>query len=387
MIERETSVIESIPSRVAELENTGGVPSSPETETYISVGDIANATGKTWQWAVRYMSVYKDRVKKVEATGIVNRLLFPANLIDLLGKVPDGVGESEGWLSTRDLSDGVEVDYSWVVRRLFDLSSPGEIRQSGVRGEPTVHFPPESLDELRRMKEEITTPPTLGEEFTVAELARKLGRHPFWVEKQLLLKGIEPTYRMHKSHRVLAYYSASDLEALRGEDERYKPLGRRVTIPTIAHSVGMDREWVIDRLQEMGVEGELGEHPNFRRVYVSYPRNILTQLQRLVETRENPSDGWMTENALVDMLGRSHNWVRRRIARYQPAGEMRIDERESLRKHYSPEFVQQLLKIRYDDETGAKVTLAGEEILYKDSQITIVRVDPSLLDGIDKSED
>lgn len=387
MIERETSPTPPIPLGMTGVENTRAVPSSPETETYMSVGDIADATGKTWQWVVRNMSVYKDRVKKVEATGIVNKLLLPSSLVSLLGRVPDNVGESDSWLTTRDLSDGIEVDYSWVVRRLLDLSSPGEIRLSGIRGEPTVHFPPESLDELRKMKEEITAPPTSGEEFTIAELARKLGRHPFWVEKQLLLKGIDPSYRRHKSHRVLAYYSASDLEALRGEDERYKSLGRWVTIPAIAYSVGMDREWVIDRLQDLGVEGEPREHPNFRRVYMSYPRSVLSRLRNLAETRENPSEGWMTENALVDMLGRSHNWVRRRIARYQPTGEMRIDERGALRTHYSPEFVQQLLKIRYDDETGWRVTLAGEEIVYKDRRMTIVRVDPTLLDGPKKTED
>lgn len=352
MIEEERLITISPVTQRIDLESGTETEQTPETERYLPVNEIAQIRDKTWQWVIRHITVYKDQVTRVNERGIVNSVLFPEILIDQLGHVPDGVRNSGGWLTTRDMSDELKIDYNWVVRRLLDLTASGEMRLSDVKGEPTVHFSPEALGELRRLKEEVTISPNPDEEFNIAQLARLLNRHPFWVEKILTQKGIDPVYRMHKIGRVHSYYPKVAYEMLKDEDRRYEALGEWLTIPLIADDVGMDREWVIGKLQDLGVVGELKEHPNFRRVYISYPPNIIPRLKRLAQSRRNPEEGWMTENAIVAMIGRSPNWVRRRIKIYKPLGGRRIDARGALRIHYPPEFVEELLNIRYDDETG-----------------------------------
>lgn len=334
---------------------SSSVPMLPndEADQYLTVKQIAERIDKTWQWTVRHLSVHKDKVRRVSGHGVVNNVVFPAGIINILGNEPDVLQASNGWVTARQMSDNLGVDFSWVVRRLSQLPFSGELRQSdALHRAITVHYPIEALQHLKRMKEAVTTPPKSGEEFTIGGLANILNRHSFWVNKKLLERELAPSYRLHNSGRVLAYYTPSAFEFLRKEDTRYKELGEWATIPVISDAVGMDREWVIGKIEELGIKGEFREHPNFRRVYISYPRNVIALLGRLTKDHQNPEEGWMTQTAIVEMLGRSHNWVKRRIDRMNPPSKRRRDERGALRVHYPPGFVNALLEVRYEDETG-----------------------------------
>jgi len=135
------------------------------------------------------------------------------------------------------------------------------------------------------------------------------------------------------------------------ESLKYPLLGDYLTIPMLTKATGMDREWVIKKLHELGITGEQREHPAFhRRVYTSYPPSTLNNLISLAGDYKKAEDGWLTLTALETKVGKSSRWILKRLGEINVTTIMQRDSRGALRIHYPPAVLHELLQAKQMEE-------------------------------------
>ena len=325
-------------------------PKEAKQEEYVTIEEIAQRLHWTWTSTATQLTAYKDQARNEGGRTIMGRILFPVSILEQLQKIPEVTVPASDWLTITQLTQLLGVDYRWVVRRLFKLTFKGELRV-GTFHRVAVHYPPQSLDELMIERDRVITPPNPEIEHTISDLAILTKRHPHWVEKRLIEHGIAPKYRRHFSGNIFAYYDHSVLVTLMNESLKYPLLGDYLTIPMLTKATGMDREWVIKKLHELGITGEQREHPAFhRRVYTSYPPSTLNNLISLAGDYKKAEDGWLTLTALETKVGKSSRWILKRLGEINVTTIMQRDSRGALRIHYPPAVLHELLQAKQMEE-------------------------------------
>jgi RNA polymerase sigma factor (sigma-70 family) len=330
-------------------------PLAENPEKYLTVYEIAEILDKPWTWVVRHTVLYKEQAREVHANNRVNSLHFPESLLPQLFAEYDTDTPAGEWLTATKMAHELGVGYKWVHKRLFQLPYTGEFRKDR-RGQSRLHYPPAALDEL--VQERLSTePPDLERKCTIYEFATSLGRHFDWVSRHIADLGVEPEFHRDVVGKVVPFYPRNIYSDLEYENTKYSEQGDRVTMPFLVEAVGKDREWILKKLGELGVRSELRESPAFhRRVYPTYPSEVVDYLQNLREAYIPAEEDELTLEGLVARTGKSRNWIAKRLDKIPHTTRMRQDAKGALRTHYSPDLLGSLLRLKQEqiDKRNAK---------------------------------
>ncbi len=278
-------------------------------------------------------------------------------------------------LTIKDIERYVGADYNWVSRRLRkdNLSVRGSLadRRSKVVYDKSVAL------KLQQEREAFEATPLLGDYLTKQQIAGQLGKSYLWVAKNLFGLSFQPEKRRDASQKIVDAYNPSVIAPLKLAATRYPDSGDWLTIHGFAIELGLDYEWVATRVKCMNVHGEIRIRRGYGKPMVHYPPHVLERLRKL-RIEVNVADGWFTENALCDFVGRSANWVRSLIRVLESPSEVRLDVNLVPRVHYSPEMAIQMKRISLLQDQikdthgpGLVFKLSLLDLVVKCGQITV----------------
>ena len=192
------------------------------------------------------------------------------------------------------------------------------------------------LDANRRLK-------PLGEYLTVPMIAWKVGCSPATVRSRLRAMGVKPLKRVDGSGRIVKCYPKRVIGLL--SEPTAGP--NMINIWQLTKVTGLDGITLQRRLAKLQITGTLMRSPVTGRVVFFYPVEALEQLPRKRVTL--PAGEWLTVQAICRSLGKSRNWVNRRIRQngLEAHARPRKDDMGAVRLHYPPAAVRLLRDIMY----------------------------------------
>jgi RNA polymerase sigma factor (sigma-70 family) len=321
----------------------GDQETAEEECSYLSVGEICQVLDQPWTRTIRRLFVFKTKAENIDQVESIWEIKFPESIATSLMTKPDREQVEKDWLPVSRIAKELGVDDKWVYRRLLFISSPGKYGQQNIRH--TLFLHPDSLEEFRQIRDSVNGPPD-SDELTLGQLANQVGKHRKWVKRRIEDKNIKPKLRRGRSGKRIECYSQALLAELRQELAEHSKKGSWVTIPDLVERCGKDRDWIINRLKDFQVESEKRHISGSGRLEDCYPPSVLDELQKLAENHHQALRGWNTRHSLRQKLGKSNNWLKRRLNSLESETEEFLDSQGVVRKFYPPQVFERLLQMR-----------------------------------------
>lgn len=323
-----------------------------ERESHLTVAEISDRQEMLWTQVIRRIAPFKEQLELPQEVRSLRKLVIPRSVFEQIPFVTETDTPAGDWMTTTEMADNLNVKFGWVNRRILDLSSVGEYRICHPKNRPRFHLPPEALEELREIRNRELGQFEPGTYLNLFQIAGMLGRHQLWIRNRLddILDdlGAEPKLGLDSSGKPVEHYPEEVLGPLTEEKDKYEDSGDRLTIRMLEHEIGKGREWVEGQLEEMGARGEYRRYERSGRVDLSFSRETLIELLNRAEAYVDPGPDWYTANALGRIVGKSSNWVRGRLNSLNAEPRSFQDSHGVPRKHYSPEVLSSLLKMKED---------------------------------------
>lgn len=136
--------------------------------------------------------------------------------------------------------------------------------------------------------------------------------------------------------------------------------GDWLTIGAITERVAHDREWIENRIEELGVSCEERRSVLTGRVFDHYPSGIIDKFIEIDENGPVMAGDWTTvERISTAIPGHSYKWVQSRLEEYKQFAEIRIDDQGVSRTHFPPSVFREVMK---EDEKLKNTPFSGEYI-------------------------
>ena len=323
-------------------------------ETSLTVEAISELEGKPWTWVLRRVAPFKEHLEIPEDIREIMELKVPVEIVEKLYSVSYTNTPAEDWLTTTAMSNLLGVAFKWVNRRILYLDSPCEYRLfsdnrpllhfspevldelQNMRDEAIENIDPEKyvhLTDLARLTERhslwvtnrldsIRVDIKLGydssgrmveyypidvidqlilekekyedskEMLSIPMLSERVGKDREWVVDQLEELGVVGEYRrFEKSGRVDLSFDQGILKELEHRTAPYEPPQEGwFTANALTEMTGKSRNWVIRRLEQIGIEPSLREdsHGVLRE---HYPPAVVEELLEMKR-------GWQVASAM-----------------------------------------------------------------------------------------
>lgn len=236
--------------------------------------------------------------------------------------------------------DELGADYQWVCRYIRDLKIK-PIGEEVVNNKTLPVYPGYTLavleDELawRRLIN------VLPQRLTPQKMAESIGMPLSWVKETIAERNIKQAGRKKDQNKTplylkkhLAQLREVRMEVLSGSDWS--------TLQDLKELTGMDKRWIEECLASHGVYAEARRSVMTGKVCDHYPPESKSILQSIVPECFQPAGDWLTPTLIADYLDRSLAWVKTRLIEYETQSEIRLDDNERPRVHYSPAVYQKL---------------------------------------------
>jgi len=313
-----------------------------EKEKFLPIGQLAETEGKDWAWVVRHIAPFKDQLQVGDGDIAISDIQVPRNVYILIPFVKETDIPAGDWLTSTELTNELGVDYRWIYRRLLFISPPVEYRIYQTIHRAGLHYSPEVLDELKRIRDKAAVKLDPENYLSLRRMAALLDRHPLWVTNRLDRLDVESVIGLDSVGKAISFYPNAVLNKLVEEASKNKEVEGDLTIPMLANTVGKDREWVIKKLTELEIVGDYKRFSKSGRVDLCYPAEVSIVLRDFAREYHLPKEGWYTKNALAELTGKSYGWVSRRLGMLGVIPTIKQDSQGVLRYHYPPEIVDHL---------------------------------------------
>ncbi len=248
--------------------------------TPLSVGQIAEAVGRSRIWTLRTLAELDAKPTRVKQTGGKTYRRYPKQVIKELRLINMSVPLDDGWYSITQLAEQSQLSKTRLLQILRDSNVSSQERRSSLSGKVLDHFPPIALNILAQERDKVTTPG--GDWLTAGTIRNILGKSKKWILRniapyehvaELRLADNTVPY-LHYPPRVLEELRAfSQLEASAPEKADY------LTSRAIASTTDLSPEWIEQCLQELGIEPELRKDAIGRTYYCYDPSSIALILE------------------------------------------------------------------------------------------------------------
>lgn len=209
---------------------------------------------------------------------------------------------------------GKSID--WVRASTNELNlfpKPIEGEALNTHGTYSQYFPKGVANSLRHV---LLARMPAGNYLTATGMKAIIGKKPSWIVNELSKAGYEPEERWSPRGRLLDHYSSEALEYLKELVDTTKPAGDWLTAGRMAHILGRDVEWVMNRVTKIGKEFVQVRLDDSTRAVQHYHPKILNDLLGLSEAdRSIPyaTPDFVALSGLAKALGHDQKWVERRL--------------------------------------------------------------------------
>lgn len=197
---------------------------------------------------------------------------------------------------------------------------------------------PDALTEeewLQRLEDAL---PELG----ISDIAKMMDRSLGWTSKTIEKLNIVPFTYVRAYGRFVGKYTEVDAQELRDYEQQWPRHDGWFNTAELEGVFQEDREWILRRLAEAEVEPEQ-RWSTSNRLIDHFPQTVISVLLEAQQNRPREAgSGWFTEEALESRLGKSTNWVRRRLPVFQAMTETLLDEMGVPRVHYPEDVLSYL---------------------------------------------
>jgi hypothetical protein len=244
-------------------------------------------------------------------------------------------------LTAQQIADVLGVDSNAVRRPLKNFDIETEQMFHEHQQEYFDYYPHYTLDLIREEREWREWYLSFPQKVNANQVAEAIGRSYGFVSKTL--SELYPNTRKQKHGHNSRLYPRVSIQKLRDITFATPPDENWPTIPRLVEFTGHDRAWVLNRLSHTSIRPESRRQAVTGREFPHYPPDVFDVLQGFMNNTPPPAGNWLTANAIEDLLGKSGNWVAKRLEdSYLPSGEPRLDDMAVERIHYPPSTVQSL---------------------------------------------
>lgn len=252
---------------------------------YMSIGEIADALGKSYGWTDAAIKRHGFRAGKFEQRHAFRTRLYNKRVYRTLRDEVKQHPVAETGYNLTQLVIITGFDREWIENRLEEAGVQIELRQSPLTGK-VLEFYDESVVDLLRG---IPSYQDAGDWLTAEAIIKILGKSVNWTMVRLRLPRFagQAEYRLDSQRVPRMHYPPQALAELQAEvdaAEQYREAGDWILVYEIAKRAGRSKLWVQNRLKLLPDLGE-PRRDGKNRVKVHYPPEIVERL--LTETPDD----------------------------------------------------------------------------------------------------
>lgn len=248
------------------------------------------------------------------------------------------------WLPAGVLAKELGIYVRWVYRQVKVLDIHPSLHE--YDGVMISCYPPGTLSSLevlldeKRFRDEYRALPNL---LSIGEIAEVIGRSYVWTAGAVKQLQSRPSKVERRGAFQTHLYPRRLVLRLRERLTKAPIAEFELNMLQLVELTGNDREWIENRLRELGLEPRLMRSPLTGRFLWYYPANSVDALKE-VRRVSGARPGWLTAEAIEKQLGKSSNWVRRRLRKPEMTrqAELMADSQLVPRLHYPPAVIEQL---------------------------------------------
>ena len=242
---------------------------------------------------------------------------------------------------------------AWVLAQRLDVhirTLHREVSKLGVESSPGKYegtkiacYPVGTLTILRSVVEQKRAEKALPMFMTSREIADALGKSQGWVTQAIKRNGFRVSkYEQRRAFRAALYNKRRVYKTLREEIRATQMAESGFNLTQLVDITGFDRDWIVNRLKEADIPGELRWSPLTGKALEFFNEDVVDLLYAYPQYP--PAGNWLTADAIEKVLGKSTNWTRARLSKpdIRALGEIRLDPHRVPRLHYPPEVVVKL---------------------------------------------
>lgn len=244
-------------------------------------------------------------------------------------------------LTAQQIADILGIDSNLVRRPLkkFDIETERMLHER--QQEYFDYYPQYALDLIREERAWREWYLSFPQTVNANQVAEAIGRSYGWTAKTL--SSLYPNAPRQKHGHKSRLYPRISIQKLRDVTFATPPDENWPTIPRLVEFTGHDRTWVLNRLSQTSIRPELRRQAITGREFPHYPPDTFDVLQDYMDVLPPPAGNWLTAHAIEGLLGKSGNWVSKRLEdSYLSSGEPRLDDMGVERIHYPPTTVELL---------------------------------------------
>ena len=280
-------------------------------------------------------------------------------------------------LTAQQIADTLGIDSNLVRRPLKKFDIEAEQMFHEHQQDYFDYYPQYTLDLIREEREWREWYLSFPERVNANQVAEAIGRSYGWATKTL--SELYPkTPKQDHGHKSRLYPRVS-IQKLRDITFATPPDESWPTMPRLVEFTGHDRTWVLNRLSQTSIRPENRRQAVTGREFPHYPPDAFDVLQDFMDVIPPPAGNWLTANAIEGLLGKSGNWVAKRLEdSYLSTGEPRLDDMGVERIHYPPATVQllkdELEQLNSHEVTGDWATISTLEARLGMHAVTLTRL-------------
>lgn len=229
----------------------------PANDAY-SIGELMEMIGKDHRWIKRILK--EKNISSILRSNLITHEIaahYPQEALEVLQAAKEALPPPAGnWLTRHDLRQALGKSFRWLDARLAAYEDKAAYRLT-IASRVELHYPPEVLEALKLEVEE-----TAKEQgwYSASEIATLAGKSIFWTRARTKPYASLAKYfpLEHQHNRPAAHYSEQVKDEIVTMARAEPPEAEeKITVEEIAAMLQRRRQWVIERIAQLGIESEL----------------------------------------------------------------------------------------------------------------------------------
>lgn len=201
----------------------------PLDDGWFNLNQLVDFTGADRAWIINRLNEagHEPVLRRSSLTGRVLDYYAPQAIDSLVVARSERAVPAGDWVTAYAIAQAIDRSQNWVITHVGQFNKMPEPRQDD-NGVTRIHYPPEVLQVLQELSDQLTHYPEKGDYLNIHQVARRSGHATPWAEEVLRKLGIEPEVRKDKKDRLHSYYPPEVVNIL-VEYEKDNPQEKLVT--------------------------------------------------------------------------------------------------------------------------------------------------------------
>jgi hypothetical protein len=346
--QEQLDILIPLENRIAHL-----IPYVEPTSELLSAYSIAQGIGAEIHWVQKTAKRIGITTIPAKGTGGADTELYPSLSLELLKEEwqwYQAYNALEDRLTSYAIGKFMARHDSWVERTAADLGIYAEYGRSPSSGLNSFLYPKTLIPQLRHIQ--LVIPPQ-EDWLSVRSIAELTGQSVNWVRSRLEKRGfITEERRLYAGGKIFQLYPPESLAYIETlARERPSAAGDWLTVGAMARMLSKTDDWVSYRVKRLYEELGVLREDDTRKTVPHYPPSVLKSLQKEVEqiSEFKEAGDYLAASGLARVLGKSINWVQRRLPYIDSQPETRINPANKRPLPYYPPETVEILQALPDD--------------------------------------